>query len=150
MPLSPPPPPLTSTSVPTPEDAEHLRLLSIFHYIVGALGFVFGSFPLIHVAFGMFMVFAPLPAGNAVSDMGPKFFGLFFVVIGLVVVLFAWLMALCTIFSGRYIASRRRRNFSVVVACILCVFVPFGTVLGVFTLLVLSRPSVKQAYGAEV
>jgi hypothetical protein len=34
------------------------------------------------------------------------------------------------------------------VACVSCVFMPIGTILGVFTILVLSRPSVKSAFGA--
>lgn len=31
-------------------------------------------------------------------------------------------------------------------AAILCMFIPFGTILGVFTLIVLSRESVRQLY----
>jgi hypothetical protein len=32
-------------------------------------------------------------------------------------------------------------------ACILCLFTPLGTILGVFTIIVLSRQSVKELYG---
>jgi len=35
-------------------------------------------------------------------------------------------------------------------ACIECLFMPFGTVLGVFTILVLVRESVKQLFGVEL
>jgi len=34
-----------------------------------------------------------------------------------------------------------------VTASLLCMMVPFGTVLGVFTLIVLSRDSVRRLYG---
>ena len=43
-------------------------------------------------------------------------------------------------------AKRRKRMFSYVMAAILCAFMPFGTVLGVFTLIVLGRESVRQLY----
>jgi hypothetical protein len=33
-----------------------------------------------------------------------------------------------------------------VIACIECLFMPFGTILGVFTLIVLSRESVKKLF----
>jgi hypothetical protein len=36
-----------------------------------------------------------------------------------------------------------------VVAAIECIFMPFGTVLGVFTIIVLSRPSVKALFQSE-
>jgi hypothetical protein len=35
-------------------------------------------------------------------------------------------------------------------ACIECLFLPFGTILGVFTIIVLSRESVKELFGAPV
>jgi len=39
--------------------------------------------------------------------------------------------------------------FSFVVACVECLFIPFGVVLGAFTIIVLSRRSVKELYGIE-
>ena len=39
--------------------------------------------------------------------------------------------------------------FCVVTAGVMCAFAPFGTVLGVFTLLVLHRPAVKAAFAAS-
>jgi hypothetical protein len=33
-------------------------------------------------------------------------------------------------------------------ACIECLFIPFGTILGVFTVVVLSRESVKALFAA--
>jgi len=37
-----------------------------------------------------------------------------------------------------------------VLACIACAFMPFGTVLGIFTIIVLSRESVKEIYGLRL
>ncbi len=40
----------------------------------------------------------------------------------------------------------RRRLFCLVVAGVECAFMPFGTVLGVFTIAVLMRESVKELF----
>ena len=66
-------------------------------------------------------------------------FGGIFMVIGL-----ATTVAL--VISGLGLRRRRRRTLSFVVACLICLNVPFGTALGVFTLIVLSRASVKALY----
>jgi hypothetical protein len=49
--------------------------------------------------------------------------------------------------QGRYLRLRRKRMFSFVMACILCMFMPFGTVLGIITIVMLSRDSVRRLYG---
>jgi hypothetical protein len=45
--------------------------------------------------------------------------------------------------TGRSLALRKRYSFVFVMACVECLFIPFGTVLGVFTIIVLSRESVR-------
>jgi len=40
--------------------------------------------------------------------------------------------------------------FCFVVACIECLFMPFGTVLGAFTIIVLMRPSVKNLFAQRI
>ena len=61
---------------------------------------------------------------------------------------FTWGLAICLILSGRYMNRRKHLTFSIVIAAICCLQIPFGTILGVFTLIVLSRPSVKAMYMA--
>jgi hypothetical protein len=58
-------------------------------------------------------------------------------------------LAICIIIAGRFLAQHKRYLFVFVVACCQCVFMPFGTVLGVFTIVLLSRESVKSAFGAS-
>ena len=55
--------------------------------------------------------------------------------------------AACVGAAGRCIRSRTCYWFVFVMACLQCGFFPFGTVLGVFTIVVLSRPSVKEMFG---
>ncbi len=141
------PPPLTaSPTTQRSKDEEHLRLLAIFHYVVAALGGLFACFPLIHVAIGLMLFLHRGFPHQARQDAPPEWFGLIFVIVGSFFVLVGWAAAICTFISGRYLARRRKRLFSFVMAAILCMFMPFGTILGIFTLIVLSRESVQRLY----
>jgi hypothetical protein len=55
-------------------------------------------------------------------------------------------LAICIVIAGRFLARRKRYPFVFVIACCECLFMPFGTVLGVFTIVLLSRESVKAAF----
>ena len=48
-----------------------------------------------------------------------------------------------------YLAARRRWLFCMIIAGIQCAFVPLGTVLGIFTLIVLQRDSVRRLFPAS-
>jgi hypothetical protein len=51
------------------------------------------------------------------------------------------------IIAGRHeTAKPDEESFALVIACIKCLFVPFGTILGVFTIVALSRESMKALF----
>jgi hypothetical protein len=129
-------------------DEDHLRLLSIFHYVVGGLAALFSLFPAIYIVMGLVFIFG---AGEFEEEGGPppEFMGWFFVAIGAVMMAIGLGIAGCIIGAGRCIARRRRHLFCLVIAGIECLFMPFGTVLGVFTLIVLLRESVKEMFLAN-
>jgi hypothetical protein len=129
------------------QDDEQLHLLSVFHYVLAGICSLVSLFPLIYFGMGLAMMsglgvrrpgdFGPHLAGCVVAGMG----GLFLV--------FAVGYALALFLAARFLAQRRRHTFCVVVAAISCTFTPLGTVLGVFTLIVLFRPSVKTLFGLD-
>lgn len=125
---------------------EQLRLLAIFHYVVGGMHALFASFGLIHFFVGLMMVAAPetLDAGG---NSPPGWFGVLFLVFGGGFVLAGWTLGILTALSGRRIALRKCRKFSIVMGCINCALMPFGTVLGVFTILLLTRDDTRADYG---
>ena len=129
------------------DDEQHLRLLSIFHYVDGGLTALFACFPLIHVAMGLAMIFWPDSMGAKPGEQPPQFFGWLFTCMGAGMFFAGVSLAICTALVGRFIARRQRYWFVFVMAGIECVFFPFGTVLGVFTILVLSRENVKTLFG---
>jgi hypothetical protein len=127
------------------EDLEHLKLLSIFHYVVGGLAALFAFFPVIYVAVGVLAVYAP-GTMDSEGDALPAMFGWIFIVIGAGLMLLGWAFAVFTILTGRYLARQVHYLFCMVIAAIECMFMPFGTVLGVFTIIVLAKPSVKKMF----
>lgn len=127
-------------------DAEHLRLLSIFHFIGAGLAFLALLGLLGHYA--LFHGFMDDPKLWVDSKRGPppkevfEVFRWFYLLFGL------WFAASVglNVMSGLFIRARTSRMFSMIVAGLNCVQVPLGTVLGVFTLIVLMRDSVREAY----
>ena len=141
-------PPPTLPGTPTSADIEHLNLLVLFHYIVAGLGALGACLPIFHVIMGVMIVNGRFPmAGPAqTATPPPEFVGYMFIGLGVFFILSGWALAFCAFLSGRFIKRREKRIFSFVVAGLLCVFFPFGTALGVFSFVVLSRDSVKRIY----
>ena len=122
-------------------DEEHLRLLVLFHYISGGMTLVFSLFFAVMFMF-MGMVFAKMPAQPPAQHPPPvEIFWLFgaFISIGV-------LLGVLEIIAARCISVRRARVFTLIASIPGVLFVPYGTLLSIFTLLVLDRGSVKKLY----
>ena len=123
-------------------DQNQLRLLSIFHYIVGGLSALFACIPFIHFFLGLAMTSGWLEETEPVADT----VGILFMVFAGIFILIGWTFAVLLIFAGHYLAVNRHYMFCLVIAALSCLFFPFGTVLGVFTIIVLNRESVKKLF----
>lgn len=128
-------------------DTEQLNLLAIFHYVVAGLAGLFSFFPLLYTALGVVFIFAARD-GTAKPDeeLPPEFLGWIFVAVGLLLFVLGIVMGICILIGGRSLALRKRYTVALVIACIECLFVPFGTILGVFTIVALSRDSVRALF----
>jgi hypothetical protein len=127
-------------------DNQHLRLLSTYHYVVGAMYALFGFIPIIHLTVGIALLEGLLDTDNG-QPPPPEALGWVFVAIGVFVMAMLWTLAACLIVAGDRLAQRRNYWFCFIVACVACAFSPLGTVLGIFTIFVLVRPSVKAQFG---
>jgi len=125
------------------DDERHLQLLSIFHYVVAGILGLIGLVPIIHLTIGILIVTGRLGGGSG----GGTGAGFLFIGIALFMMTMAWSMAILLLIAGRRLAARRSHLFCLIVAGIACLFMPFGTVLGVFTIIVLMRPTVKAMFG---
>jgi hypothetical protein len=129
-------------------DQEQLRLLAIFHYVVGGLIVAFSCLFVVYIVMGVMFVVAPeFFEGRGDKNPPPVFLGYFMAGIGSLFLLTGWTAGGLTVYSGRCLAARARRMLSLVTAGIICLFMPFGTVLGVLTIIVLCRDSVRRLYG---
>ena len=129
------------------QDEEHLRLLSIFHYVVGGLAALFSFFPLLYGALGLLLLNEAVHPKH--GQPPPYFIGWLLIGFGCFFFLLGLTFAFCVAFSGCFIARHRLYYFSFVMACIECLCFSFETGLGIFTILVLSRQSVKGLCGIE-
>lgn len=150
--MSSPVPNPNSSMPPYDRDVDQLKLLAIFHYVVGGLTIAFSSLFIIHVVMAATMYLHPeaLPFPKGAQPQPPREVWLMLGAIAGCFVLFGWMLGILTIISGRLIAKRKYRTFSLITAAVLCVMFPFGTVLGVCTLIVLSRNSVSERYAGSV
>lgn len=125
-------------------EEDHLKILSIFHYVVAGLAALFSLFPVMHIIMGTMMVLGKF---ERPSEPPTDVFGWFFIGMGLFLMLGGLTFAACYAFAGHCLARRRYYTFCLVMAGIGCMFFPFGTVLGVFTIIELQNPSVRQLFG---
>ena len=147
------------------EDAEHLSALSIGHYIMAGLHAV-GAIPLVAYAFAGAKLaerlsnemaltmgdisgqagadpFAGAPK-EMMDDLGTLIITL--TVLGLVLVVAA---AVGFFLVGLKLRQRQWWTFCYLSGWGECLMFPFGTILGVFTIIVLSRPTVERAFGVH-
>ena len=131
----------------TDTDMQQLRLLSIGHYILAALTAMAGLLPVIHLTIGLATLLGGPDLLGADSSAETLLFGLAFTVIPLAIILMMQFSALMLVIAGRSLRAQRRWMLCMVVAVISVVsFPPLGVLLGVATLLVLNRSTVRQGF----
>jgi hypothetical protein len=129
------------------QDREHLRVLAVFHYIVSGLAALFSFFPLLYtIVVGVFIFAARHGTPKPGEELPPEFLGWIFAVVGSLLFLLGIAIAICILIAGRSLAKHRHYWFAFAIACVECLFIPFGTILGVFTIIVLSREPVKALF----
>lgn len=135
-------------------DRQHLHILAICHWVWGGLVAAFACLGILYIVMGV-MAFngtfnsmppSTNPAVLQANQLAESIMAWAFIGMGSAFLVIGWSLALATIYSGFLLRRRRRRMFSIVVAGINCAFFPFGTTLGVFTLLVLLRESTRLDY----
>ncbi len=148
------PPPVISNLAPEvliqnyrKKDQEQLRLLSIFHFVVSGLTLVGIAFLCVHY-FIMHTVFSNPDAWKGQNAPPKGFldaFIWFYLFMG-VIFLIAFVLNLL---SGFFLWQKKNRMFSLVIAAMDCIQIPFGTALGIFTIIVLSRETVRELYSGK-
>jgi hypothetical protein len=149
---------------------DRLRLLSLGYYISGAIGAAFVSFLLIHFFLLLGFSFVPASQWNAPapspgitqgawptpfstasqtssSAQAPPaiMFRIFAGVIGLIIIC-GWTLGALTAYAGHCIKKRKHKIFIYVMAAINCIWIPYGTLLGIATILLFQWPEVQAQF----
>lgn len=149
---------------------DRLRLLSLAYYISGAIGAAFISFLLIHfflllgfsfVPVSQWNVSAPTPGSAHHASPSPIptasstpnnsqappviMFRIFAGVIGLIIVC-GWTLGALTAYAGHCIKMRKHKLFIYIMAGINCIWIPYGTLLGISTILLFQWPEVRSEF----
>jgi hypothetical protein len=130
-------------------DGQHLNLLSVLHFVGAGFALLAVAFVILHYAlFSSLMNNPALWAKNPAAAPPPGFFDIFK---WLYVVLGGWSATslVLNLLAGFYLRAQKHRTFCFVVSATNCLHMPLGTILGIFTIIVLARDSVRIAFDAR-
>ncbi len=135
------------------QDEQHLKTLPIFYYILAGFSLLLGCLGLTYVVFGAVIALLPDEVISSDPNAPPagviKLLGLGLAAIGGLLVVAQLVVAVLQFLAGRFIARRRHRMFCLVIAGLVCLLVPLGTALGIYTFVILTRPSVIERFGGR-
>lgn len=126
-------------------DEEHLKVLSICYYVSAGMTALMSLFGLFYAVIGVIAI-ASGPNVGSPHEPSPAVVGAIFISIGLGMFGLGLLGAILKIVAGSRIRQRKSRIFCMVVAAIGCLEFPYGTLLGIFTFIILGRSSVRQLF----
>ncbi|MEM6331770.1 MAG: hypothetical protein AAF823_00305 [Planctomycetota bacterium] len=135
---------MPETTSPT---AHHLDLLGIFSYIFAGFMALGGCVPIIHFGMGLAILLGAFTEETQ-GQPPPPILGGFVMAFAGCIMAFAWAVAILSALAGSALRSRRRYTLCFAAAVVQCMFIPLGTVLGVFSIIVLARPEAKALFDA--
>jgi hypothetical protein len=118
-------------------DREQLGLLAIFYYVLAGISVLVGCFPVIHLTVGLLFLGGAVSLQGDAPDRAPA---------ALIGGFLSWTQALLLYLTGRNLQNCRNHLFCLIIAGIACLNFPLGTILGVFTIIVLQRESVRAKF----
>jgi len=126
-------------------DKRHLGTLSVLHFVGAGLAVLGLAFVALHFTL-MSAVFNSPEIWKGTPNPPPA--GFFDVFRWVYVVLAGWYgtSLILNLLTGFYLRGRKHRTLCFVVAAFNCLHIPLGTILGIFTIIVLARDSVRAAF----
>jgi hypothetical protein len=122
-------------------DNEHLRLLRIGYFVSAAQTAIFIPVGLLYA--GMGVMFSQLPTGAAPP---PSFVSWLFGLLGAGFAGLAAVGATLKLLTAIRLKERRSRVMCLIAAGLSCMEIPYGTMLGIWTFIVLGRASVRRQF----
>ena len=128
-------------------DDEHLRILSICYVAWAAYT---GLMTLIMMPFLALLAFVfskpELFANNRGGTPPPEWLGSIMIFVAITAAAVGLGMTALSYFCGRFLRQHQHRAFCMIAAVLNCFSIPFGTLLGVCTIVVLERDEVRARF----
>lgn len=118
-------------------------MLSIFHYVLGAMTFGVACLFLLYLITNVMTMGQLSPEERARL---PESFGQGFNRAGVIGLAVGWTIAALNAISGWCLSRRRFRGVSLLAAAVNLLWPPVGTVFGAITIVILLRKSVRRLY----
>lgn len=138
----------SQTEEPGTEWEEQVRLVSIGYYVMAGLTGLFSLIPGIHITVGTLVLLGKFEMDSSDSDFPSELFGGIFVGVGSLMMLMGFTLTALVAIAGRKLKHFRSRTYCLVIGAVLCAIFPLGTVLGVFTILLLTKPEAKTRFSS--
>ena len=126
-------------------DLEHLNLLKLCFYIQAGINGFFSLFGLLYAGLGAWLSSAVLDPNIGLGD-NSRLVGPIFLMSSILFLALGISGAVVSYYVGRCLVQHRRRTFCIVVAALGCIQIPYGTAMGICTIAVLNRPSVRALF----
>ncbi len=124
-----------------------LAVLGLLHYVLGCLAAFFFSLFLPYVWMNVHRILVP---GSAEASPVPSFLVAWMaVVLPVFFLLGGWWLAGLLLLAGSRLRHHRNRSLCLVVAGMECIIAPLGTLLGLYTLRILARETVREIFLAR-
>jgi hypothetical protein len=128
-------------------DKQHLGTLSVLHFVGAGLALLGIVFVFLHYALFSTMFNNPDLWKGTPNPPPPGLFDAFrwlYVAVG------GWYATslLLNFLAGLFLRAQKHRTFCFVVGAFNCLHIPLGTILGIFTIIVLARDSVRVVFDA--
>jgi len=132
------------------ENIRYLNVLAIFHFIVAGIVSLLSCLPLINLVIGLPML-KDIPYALKQGELFSQniFAPLMFILLPVGITVVGWMIAIAIALNGYYIKNRLWHTYCLVIGAVETIFMPFGTVLGVFTIILLTKPNTKNLFDQD-
>ncbi|MDD2634482.1 MAG: PrsW family glutamic-type intramembrane protease [Bacteroidales bacterium] len=120
----------------------NLETLAVLHYIMGGFKLLSSLFVLIYVLMGAGMIVG----GISESEESLQILGGIFLILGLFGFVLVVAFGIMSILTGKFLSQKKNRMFCLVISVLECFNTPFGTVLGIFTIVEIEKAEVKKLF----
>jgi len=134
--------PLPHTPPATAAPEDKLETLTVLYNLYAGVTGLFSLIPILHVGMGLQIIRGDFGIG----DKPPVMMGWIFLIMGLIFIIGGMVCAVLFAMNAHRMRRRTHYTFCLIVSGISCIFMPLGTLLGVFTLVALTKPDIKAQF----